>query len=88
MDVIWHDGHAFGVDGAEISVLEETDKVRLVKRSTSAALENSSESTGDLRPSEARRSPRTLLEEPARRATGSADLSAHHRVGFTILKKA
>ena len=31
MNVLRHDGNAFGVDGAEISVLEETDKVRLSK---------------------------------------------------------
>jgi len=27
LDVLWHDGDTFGVDGAQVSVLEETDKV-------------------------------------------------------------
>ena len=29
LDVLGHDGHALGVDGAEVGVLEETDEVRL-----------------------------------------------------------
>jgi histone H3 len=29
LDVLGHDGDALGVDGAEVGVLEETDKVRL-----------------------------------------------------------
>jgi hypothetical protein len=29
LDVLRHDGHAFGVDGAEVGVLEETDEVGL-----------------------------------------------------------
>ena len=29
LDVLGHDGHALGVDGAEVGVLEEADEVRL-----------------------------------------------------------
>ena len=29
LDVLGHDGHTLGVDGAEVGVLEETDEVRL-----------------------------------------------------------
>ena len=29
LDVLRHDGHALGVDGAQVGVLEETDEVRL-----------------------------------------------------------
>ena len=42
LDVLGHDGHALGVDGAEVGVLEETDEVRLgsfLKRQDGVALE-------------------------------------------------
>merc|ERR1719309_1023250 len=29
LDVLWHDGHALGVNGAQIGVLEQTDQVGL-----------------------------------------------------------
>lgn len=29
LDVLWHDGDTFGVDGAQVSVFEETDEVSL-----------------------------------------------------------
>ena len=29
LDVLWHDGHALGVDGAKVGVLKETDEVSL-----------------------------------------------------------
>ena len=29
LDVLWHDGHTLGVDGAQVGVLEETDQVSL-----------------------------------------------------------
>ena len=29
LDVLWHDGHSLGVDGAQVGVLEETDQVGL-----------------------------------------------------------
>jgi len=29
LDVLWHDGHALGVDGAQVGVLEESDQVGL-----------------------------------------------------------
>ena len=29
LDVLWHDGHTLGVDGAKVGVLEETDQVCL-----------------------------------------------------------
>jgi hypothetical protein len=29
LDVLWHDGNTFGVDGAEVGVFEETDEVGL-----------------------------------------------------------
>jgi hypothetical protein len=42
LDVLGHDGDAFGVDGAEVGVLEEPDEVRLgglLKRGDGGALE-------------------------------------------------
>ena len=42
LDVLGHDGHALGVDGAEVGVLEEADEVRLgsfLKRQDGVALE-------------------------------------------------
>ena len=42
LNVLGHDGHALGVDGAEVGVLEETDEVRLssfLKRQDGVALE-------------------------------------------------
>ena len=29
LDVLWHDGHPLGVDGAQVGVLEEADQVGL-----------------------------------------------------------
>ncbi len=29
LDVLWHDGHTFGVDGAKVGVFEETNEVSL-----------------------------------------------------------
>lgn len=29
MDYLWHDGDAFGVDGAEISVFKQADQIAL-----------------------------------------------------------
>jgi len=29
LDVLWHDGHTLGVDGAQVGVLEQTDQVGL-----------------------------------------------------------
>ena len=29
LDVLWHDGHALGVDGAQVGVLEQADQVGL-----------------------------------------------------------
>lgn len=29
LDVLWHDGNALGVDGAQVGVFEETDEVSL-----------------------------------------------------------
>ena len=29
LHVFWHDGHSLGVDGTEVGVLKEADKVRL-----------------------------------------------------------
>ena len=29
LDVLWHDGHTLGVDGAEVGVLEQSDQVGL-----------------------------------------------------------
>merc|ERR1739846_224396 len=43
LDVLWHDGHTLGVDGAQVSVLEQTNQVRLtglLKSSNSSRLES------------------------------------------------
>ena len=44
LDVLWHDGDTFGVDGAQVGVLEETDQVGLAEAScramTAGALES------------------------------------------------
>ena len=29
LDILWHDGHTLGVDGAQVGVLEETNQVSL-----------------------------------------------------------
>ena len=29
LDILWHDGHALSVDGAQVGVLEEADQVGL-----------------------------------------------------------
>ena len=29
LDILWHDGDTFGVDGAQVSIFEETDQVSL-----------------------------------------------------------
>ena len=29
LDVLWHDGHTLGVDGAQVGVLEQPDQVGL-----------------------------------------------------------
>ena len=42
LDVLGHDGHALGVDGTQVGVLEESDEVRLgslLKRQHGVALE-------------------------------------------------
>ena len=42
LDVLWHDGDALGVDGAQVGVLEETDEVglgRLLQSHDGGALE-------------------------------------------------
>lgn len=31
LNVLWHNGHTLGVDGAEVGILEETDEVRLAR---------------------------------------------------------
>ena len=27
LDILWHDGHSFGVDGAQVGILEKSDQV-------------------------------------------------------------
>ena len=36
LDVLWHDGHTLGVDGAKVGVLEEANQVGLREREQKA----------------------------------------------------
>ena len=42
LDVLWHDGHTLGVDGAQVGVFEQADQVSLaglLQRANGSALE-------------------------------------------------